>query len=66
MFMNRALVDLLGETGPDIRYHDWWMALIASAFGTVRFIKAPTIMYRQHGTNQVGQSTMGEYIKKQG
>lgn len=64
MFMNKALVDLLGETGPDIRYHDWWMALIASAFGTVRFVKAPTIMYRQHGNNQVGQTTMGEYIKK--
>lgn len=64
MFMNKALVDLLGETGPQIRYHDWWMALIASAFGTVRFVKAPTIMYRQHSANQIGQTNMGEYIKK--
>lgn len=64
MFMNKELVDLLSETGPEIRYHDWWMALLASAFGKVRFVKTPTIMYRQHGNNQVGLTGMGEYIKK--
>ena len=61
--MNDALVRLLDETGPEIRYHDWWMALIASAFGVVRYNRTPVILYRQHGDNQVGQSSFAAYTK---
>ena len=61
--MNDSLVRLLDETGPEIRYHDWWMALIASAFGVVRYNKTPVILYRQHCGNQVGQSVFAAYTK---
>lgn len=63
MMMNRALVDMVSGPHPDIRYHDWWVALVASAFGYVKFVKTPTIMYRQHQNNQVGQTGFTEYAK---
>ncbi len=38
----------------NILMHDWYLALIASAFGEIRFLNKPTIFYRQHGDNSVG------------
>lgn len=38
----------------NIYMHDWWLALLGSAFGKVLFIPKSTMLYRQHGTNQVG------------
>lgn len=55
MLVNRVLVDLLPETPPpNLIMHDWWMALVAAAFGGIGFVKEPTILYRQHGDNEVG------------
>jgi len=34
--------------------HDWWLALVASAFGRIETIPAKTVLYRQHSTNHVG------------
>ncbi|MFD1421200.1 glycosyltransferase family 2 protein [Lactiplantibacillus songbeiensis] len=34
--------------------HDWWFAIIASQIGQIHFVDEPTILYRQHGDNQVG------------
>ena len=34
--------------------HDWWGALIAAQFGKIQYIDKPTILYRQHGDNNVG------------
>ena len=34
--------------------HDWWLALIASAFGRVVFLDLPLVRYRQHGNNTIG------------
>lgn len=34
--------------------HDWWIALIAAMFGKIEYIKEPTMLYRQHGKNDVG------------
>ena len=34
--------------------HDWYFALLASAFGKVIYINKQTIKYRQHGGNVVG------------
>ncbi len=52
--INKKLVDLINF---DIKYiimHDWYFALIASAFGQVIFINTPTVYYRQHGKNLLG------------
>lgn len=39
--------------------HDWWLALVASVFGTIGHVPGPTIHYRQHGLNDTGAKTWG-------
>lgn len=34
--------------------HDWWMYLVATAFGHVIYDPVPRLLYRQHGANEVG------------
>ena len=34
--------------------HDWWIALIAASCGRIEFMKNPSLLYRQHGNNEVG------------
>lgn len=40
----------------NIYMHDWWLVLVAAAFGKVGYLDQKTILYRQHGDNQVGAS----------
>lgn len=39
---------------PDGWVHDEWLAIIASAIGSVDFIEEPLTHYRQHDRNQIG------------
>lgn len=39
--------------------HDWWFALVAAAFGYIDFVSGPTVLYRQHGNNEVGAKNTG-------
>jgi glycosyltransferase involved in cell wall biosynthesis len=45
--------------------HDWWCALVVSAFGSVIYDEHPGLLYRQHGDNQIGQSAsrLGEWVR---
>ena len=52
--LNRKLVLMASSVPKGAVMHDWWVALIASAFGAIEFVDRPTILYRQHGANQVG------------
>jgi len=54
VMVNRALVTMVREPFDRIVMHDWWLALIASAFGAIGFVDTPTALYRQHDTNAVG------------
>lgn len=56
--LNRQAVQLLLHFGnaDRIRFHDWWMYLVISAFGTVVADPEPSVNYRQHGSNAVGYS----------
>lgn len=62
MMMNKTLLDLCKKMPEGALMHDWWAALVASAFGKVVFLDTPTILYRQHGDNQVG-AIGDDYIK---
>ena len=54
--LNAPAVRLLQRAGaaPGVRFHDWWCYLVISAFGQVVFDDQPTLLYRQHGRNQIG------------
>ncbi|MHB1665888.1 glycosyltransferase family 2 protein [Thiomonas sp.] len=51
---NRALLQAAGPVPPDAIMHDWWLALVASAFGHIQPIRMATVQYRQHGRNVCG------------
>ncbi|MCR5685041.1 MAG: glycosyltransferase family 2 protein [Lachnospiraceae bacterium] len=63
MMINNALAGMIGSYDERVRYHDWWIALIASAFGRIGFIDTPTLMHRQHEDNAVGQGSFTDYLR---
>jgi glycosyltransferase involved in cell wall biosynthesis len=54
--LNAPAVRLMQRAGvPDgVYFHDWWLYLVVSTFGQVVFEPEPTLLYRQHGNNQIG------------
>lgn len=44
------------------RFHDGWLGLIAASFGKIGFINEPTLLYRQHSANLVGNQGFFSYI----
>jgi len=52
--INEALALRARPVPEDAIMHDWWLALVASAFGHVGFIDQPLVHYRQHGRNTIG------------
>lgn len=50
----------------DILMHDWWMALVAAAFGSIVYIDSKTVKYRQHSKNAVGAKNVNnlKYLLK--
>jgi hypothetical protein len=55
MIANRSLIDLaLPIPVAEVIMHDYWLALIASAFGILEPIHKKTVTYRQHADNVVG------------
>lgn len=55
--LNAAALRLVTRCGDAarIQFHDWWMYLVLSAFGTVVTDPEPTLLYRQHGRNVIGR-----------
>lgn len=68
MMMNQQLKNIMYFDRIDydkIYLHDWWIALVAAAFGKVVYLDEATIMYRQHGSNVVGsneKNTIGHLL----
>ncbi|MCL2884839.1 MAG: hypothetical protein FWF49_05080, partial [Oscillospiraceae bacterium] len=68
---NRALFNACRTATPEdtasILMHDWWLGLIAAAFGRVAFLPVQAMQYRQHGGNQVGAKSARDvaYIRRQ-
>lgn len=59
VMLNRPLRDLALPVPPEAIMHDWWLALVASAFGKTGFVIDPLLLYRQHHLNAVGAKSWG-------
>lgn len=56
VMINKPLKCLAYPIPENARWHDYWFALVAAAFGKIGQINKPMVLYRQHGKNQVGAS----------
>ncbi|NQK93618.1 glycosyltransferase family 2 protein [Streptococcus suis] len=61
--INHHLAEMWQVTD-DILMHDWYLALLASAFGSLVFIDQPGELYRQHSDNVLGARTLSKRFKK--
>lgn len=66
IIINKKLKDLSIPIPPEAIVHDWWTALVASVFGKMHYINIPTVLYRQHGQNDIGakKRSLIEGLKK--
>ena len=64
---NAALLKKALPIPPQAIMHDWWLGLVAQAFGRVCYIDVPMLDYRQHDANTVGAreyQTGGHFFKR--
>lgn len=55
--INAPAHELLIQNLPDeALMHDWWVYAVVSAFGRIFYDPTPTLLYRQHGENVVGDT----------
>ncbi len=65
VMINSSLREILRsrKLPKNARLHDGWISLIASAIGQVGYLDFPTLLYRQHDDNLVGNKGYLSYIK---
>jgi len=54
IMINKPLRDKALPIPIEAMMHDWWMALVAAAFGHIGHISEPTLLYRQHERSDIG------------
>jgi glycosyltransferase involved in cell wall biosynthesis len=59
VMINRPLVELSADIPGDAIMHDWWIGLIAAAFGRIEALPVATVQYRQHSGNDTGADAFG-------
>ena len=53
--VNRSLARLASPIPTAaVPMHDWWLALVASAFGRIQALPEALVLYRQHANNSLG------------
>lgn len=57
--MNRPLLNVSIPIPSQAIMHDWWVGLVASAFGHIAHVPFATILYRQHHRNDTGAKKYG-------
>lgn len=63
MMFNQAATKMLYQLPQQARYHDWWIGLIAASMGKIGYLSETTLLYRQHGNNEVGTQSFLSYVK---
>lgn len=61
--INKSTAVMLDKIPDKATMHDGWLALIASAFGSIKYIDEPTMNYRQHGNNVQGSVEYKDDVK---
>lgn len=64
MLFNRAARSLCLEGTPPYAAHDWWLYLVTSAFGTVIFDDAVTVLHRVHDSNATALPLRGHLLRR--
>lgn len=65
VMLNRALRERALPIPAGALMHDHWLILVAACFGKIAYLPVPTMLYRQHGANQVGaQSWNPAYVAR--
>lgn len=64
VMINGALREILKNNvlPTKARFHDGWLGLIAASMGKISFIPEPTLLYRQHEANVVGNRGFLNYV----
>jgi glycosyltransferase involved in cell wall biosynthesis len=57
--LNRPLVLLAGPVPVESHHQDWWVALVAAAFGEIVSVPGQTIEWRRHGKNDSEITRLG-------
>lgn len=61
LMMNRLMIEIAKPIPEEAVMHDWWLALVASAFGKIGIIREPTMFYRQHHSNTLGAQKFANF-----
>jgi len=61
---NRALAMLLDCKPQYCIMHDWWLQLVAAAFGKIEHLDEATVLYRQHTDNIIGAKNVRKWSYK--
>lgn len=66
MMINHTLAKKIKTIPHEAIMHDWWIAMVASAFGKIAYVDEPLMLYRQHSSNDTGAKRYGcrYFIKK--
>lgn len=64
IILNANFKNLL-KNRPSFIQHDQWLSILASHYGSISYINKQLILYRQHGSNEVGSLKVGfKYLFK--
>lgn len=64
MMINNKLLEKARDIPLTAENHDFWIALVASAFGKIYYLNQQTILYRQHAKNVSGHHSNNSFTKR--
>lgn len=64
MMINKKLAEAVNKIPVEAENHDYWIVLVASAFGKIFYLNKRTVLYRQHGSNLSTQFDFNSFSKR--